>query len=64
MYRKLNDLKYKNPKLKTLLGVGGWNMESDEFSAMVSEKKTRLVFIYHAMKFLRHHGFDGIDLGM
>lgn len=63
MYRKLNDLKYKNPKLKTMLGIGGWNMESDEFSAMVSEKKTRLVFIYHSMKFLRYYGFDGIDLG-
>lgn len=47
-----------------MLGVGGWNMESDEFSAMVKEKKTRLVFIYHAIKFLRHHGFDGLDLGI
>lgn len=24
MYRRINDLKYKNPKLKTMLGVGGW----------------------------------------
>lgn len=24
MYKRVNDLKYKNPKLKTMLGVGGW----------------------------------------
>jgi GH18 family chitinase len=24
MYRRINHLKYKNPKLKTMLGIGGW----------------------------------------
>jgi hypothetical protein len=24
MYKRINDLKLKNPKLKTMLGIGGW----------------------------------------
>lgn len=39
-------------------------MESREFSAMVKQKRTRQEFISHAIKFLRHYGFDGLDLGM
>jgi GH18 family chitinase len=38
-------------------------MASDQFSAMVKEKTTRTKFIEHAIKFLRHYGFDGLDLG-
>jgi GH18 family chitinase len=26
MYKKINDLKNKNPKLKTMLGIGGWKL--------------------------------------
>ena len=37
-------------------------MESKEFSLMVKEKKTRVNFINHGIKFLRYYGFDGIDL--
>lgn len=37
-------------------------MESKEFSQMVRSEKTRLNFINHGIKFLRFHGFDGIDL--
>ncbi len=62
-YKRVNDLKFKNPKLKTLLGVGGWNHPSKVFSDMVCDEKSRLVFIYHALKLLRHYNFDGIDFG-
>lgn len=37
-------------------------MESQEFSDMVSEQRSRIIFIYHAIKFIRYYGFDGIDL--
>jgi GH18 family chitinase len=39
-------------------------MESEEFGEMVRAKKTRTKFINHGIKFLRHYGFDGIDLGI
>ncbi|RNA25663.1 chitotriosidase-1 [Brachionus plicatilis] len=62
MYKRINDLKFKNPKLKTMLAIGGWNMASEEFSAMVKKKQTRKNFIIHAIRFLRFYNFDGIDL--
>ncbi|CAF0742100.1 unnamed protein product [Brachionus calyciflorus] len=62
MYKRINDLKYKNPKLKTMLGIGGWNMASEEFSAMSNTKENRERFIRHAIRFLRFYNFDGIDL--
>lgn len=39
-------------------------MESKEFSEMVKTREKREKFIKHAIKFLRYHGFDGIDLGI
>lgn len=45
LYPRFQSLKKKNPKLKTLLAVGGWSHESSEdcspFSAMVKENETR-----------------------
>ena len=38
-------------------------MGSQEFSTMVKKRETRKKFIDHAIKFLRHYGFDGVDLG-
>jgi GH18 family chitinase len=31
MYRRLNNLKYKNSKLKTMLGIGGWKYIKTRF---------------------------------
>ena len=43
LYPKFQALKKKNPKLKTLLAVGGWNHENanSPFSAMVKTADTR-----------------------
>lgn len=50
LYRRVNALKKRNPKLKTILGVGGWNMKSHAFSVMVHDNMKRRRFIFDTIK--------------
>ncbi len=58
----MNNLKTKNPKLKTLLSVGGWEVGSTPFTQMVATPASRAKFMRHACGYLRQYGFDGLDL--
>jgi len=67
MYERVHDLKLQNPKLKTLLSLGGWNFNFFPdtnwiFSEMASTSQNRGTFINSAIKYAREHGFDGIDI--
>ncbi|XP_060077740.1 chitinase-3-like protein 1, partial [Ylistrum balloti] len=62
MYQLFTGLKSRNPGVKTLLAVGGWNAESKGFSNMVTTPMSRRVFALSAISFLRNHGFDGLDI--
>ncbi|KAH8314347.1 chitinase-3-like protein 1 [Drosophila kikkawai] len=60
--KSFNALKLKNPTLKTLMAVGGWNEGSKKFSIVASDPEKRAVFVDDVVKFLQRHGFDGLDL--
>ncbi|KAL1132511.1 hypothetical protein AAG570_010466, partial [Ranatra chinensis] len=61
-YREFNELKEKNPKLKTMISVGGWNEGSTRFSQIVSNSTSRAEFVNNSIAFVRSEHFDGIDL--
>ncbi|XP_076073758.1 chitotriosidase-1-like [Mytilus galloprovincialis] len=62
MYAKFNAIKSQNPRIKSLLAIGGWNMGSEPFTQMVKTSKSRQEFAQSAIDFLRKRNFDGLDL--
>ena len=62
MYSKLQDLKTSNPKLKTLLSVGGGTEGVESFRTVSATPSNRLLFAMNVIAYLREHNFDGIDI--
>ncbi|XP_017962072.1 chitinase-3-like protein 1 [Drosophila navojoa] len=60
--KKFNALKLKNPTLKTLVAVGGWNEGSKRFSIVANDPEKRSRFVEQVVQFIQRHGFDGLDL--
>ena len=60
--RRTIALKEKNPDLKVLYSVGGWTAGGWIFSQMASTAENRQKFIVSLLHFLKHFGFDGVDL--
>ncbi|XP_034652817.1 acidic mammalian chitinase [Drosophila subobscura] len=55
-------LKQRNPNLKILAVVGGWNEGSIKYSALAADAGKRATFISTTLAFIQQHGFDGLDL--
>lgn len=56
----LRSLKAKNPQLKILLSVGGW--EAEGFSDAAVSRASREKFARSVVALLREHSLDGVDL--
>ncbi|KAJ2938714.1 hypothetical protein O0L34_g3324 [Tuta absoluta] len=61
-FRKFTALKERNPDLKTILAVGGWNEGSANYSIMAGNEVYRRNFINSALDFVQTHNFDGFDI--
>jgi chitinase len=56
----LRSLKAKNPRLKVLLSIGGW--EAEGFSDAALSAESRNVFAASVVALLREHSLDGVDI--
>lgn len=63
LYKRVTDLKLKNPNLKVLLSVGGGSDGAAElFSGMAADAGKRGAFIGSASYFISTYNFDGLDI--
>ncbi|CAH1793388.1 unnamed protein product [Owenia fusiformis] len=62
MLERVVGLKKLNPKVKVLVSLGGWNMGSKQFSAMVATRRRRERFIKSVIEFILQTKTDGMDL--
>lgn len=60
-FRKLNDLKVRNPDLKILISIGGWAW-SENFSDAVLSDTARVAFAASAVDIVRQYQLDGVDI--
>ncbi|XP_023723097.2 acidic mammalian chitinase [Cryptotermes secundus] len=61
-FQRFNDLRKRNPSLKTLVAIGGWNEGSASYSSVVNDASRRAAFVNNIVKFVGEYGFDGFDL--
>lgn len=61
-FERFTGLKKLNPKLKTLIAIGGWNEGSVKYSNMVANPSARDTFVSSVVDFLGKYNFDGLDM--
>jgi chitinase len=60
--KHLMNLKQKNPNLKVLASMGGWNEGSTKYSHVAADPEKRATMVQSVLKYMEKHGFDGLDL--
>ena len=61
--RKFMTLKQRNPKVKLLVALGGWNdSRTTKYSTLLADPAKIKAFVRHAVQFIGQYGFDGLDL--
>lgn len=60
--KRFTGLKSKNPELKAMVAIGGWNEGSERYSDMVGNAASRRTFIDSVLEFVPSQNFDGLDL--
>ncbi|NP_001034515.1 chitinase 3 precursor [Tribolium castaneum] len=58
----LMSLKEKNPNVKILLSMGGWNEGSQKYSQVAANPGLRQAMVTSVLSFIDQYGFDGFDL--
>jgi len=61
-YKRFNALRSKNPELKTLIAIGGWNEGSEKYSKMAASESSRKDFVASCVDFIQKYGFNGLDV--
>ena len=52
-YKKVVNLKQKNPKLKVSIAIGGWSEDSWKYSDMADKPENRKIFIESVLAFIK-----------
>lgn len=62
-YQKFVELKFKNPKLVTMIAIGGFDdsNDGDKYSRLVRNSNNIRTFVNSVTVFLEEHKFDGLD---
>jgi chitinase len=60
--KDINAMKAKNPKMKHIMSVGGWNFPSGFWSKMASTTESRAKFVKSLQNFTNTYKFDGVDV--
>uniref|UniRef100_A0A182UA49 Uncharacterized protein n=1 Tax=Anopheles melas TaxID=34690 RepID=A0A182UA49_9DIPT len=61
-YSRFIQLKQRNPNVKLMVAIGGWNEGSASYSTMANSDLLRAVFVESAVAFVKRYGFDGFDV--
>lgn len=62
LYKNVMGLRKRNQQLRVLLSLGGWSEDSQIMSRLVGDPRRRKGFIVDAIRFLKLHDFDGLDV--